>query len=99
MAQICLGFSLSLYKIMRDDWLLNGPIFYCIGLSGPIQFLFRICEFWRENLGAYFNEIFGELSIYVEKFWILKCAGTLVHLLLKLSLYESTVNNGQLVDT
>ena len=50
-------------KITPDDWSLIGPIFYHIGLPGPIRFLFRTDEFWRENLRAYFNEIYGELSI------------------------------------
>ena len=45
--------SHSLEKIAHADWLLNGPICYDIG---PICFLFRTGNFWREKRQADFDE-------------------------------------------
>ena len=32
--------------------------------------------FWQENLRAYPNEIFEKLSVHIEKFRTIKCAGS-----------------------
>ena len=47
----------------------------CIMLDPCNIPLFRAGEFWRDNLQPDFNEIEGELSIYIEKFQVIKCAG------------------------
>lgn len=50
----------SVRKIIRADWLRNGPIFYVIGAvhyNSPMWFLLRSGKFWQENLRAHFNAV------------------------------------------
>ena len=73
----------SVNKITHADWMLYGPIFYDIGPTGPIRFSFQANKFSREYPQAHSNEIYGELSIYHEKFRIIKCGETVLLLLFK----------------